>query len=44
MSQPAAGRGRGRLPDAVVPGHDTLVLTRFPPAKPDFEGIAARLA
>jgi glyoxylase-like metal-dependent hydrolase (beta-lactamase superfamily II) len=30
-------------PDAIVPGHDPLVLTRHPPAGPGLEGIAVRL-
>jgi glyoxylase-like metal-dependent hydrolase (beta-lactamase superfamily II) len=29
--------------DAIVPGHDPLVLTRYPPARPGLEGMAARL-
>ncbi len=31
-------------PELVVPGHDPLVLERFPPARPGLDGIAARLA
>jgi glyoxylase-like metal-dependent hydrolase (beta-lactamase superfamily II) len=27
----------------VIPGHDPLVLTRYPAAKPGLEGIVARL-
>jgi len=27
----------------IVPGHDPLVLSRYPPARPDLEGIAHRL-
>jgi glyoxylase-like metal-dependent hydrolase (beta-lactamase superfamily II) len=30
-------------PDHVVPGHDPLVLRRYPAAKPGLEGIAVRL-
>ena len=30
-------------PEAIVPGHDPLVLERHPPAAPGLEGIAARL-
>jgi glyoxylase-like metal-dependent hydrolase (beta-lactamase superfamily II) len=30
-------------PEAIVPGHDPLVLERFPPADPGLDGIAARL-
>ena len=30
-------------PDAIVPGHDPLVLARHPPAGPGLEGIAVRL-
>jgi glyoxylase-like metal-dependent hydrolase (beta-lactamase superfamily II) len=30
-------------PDAVIPGHDPLVLQRFPPAGPGLEGVAVRL-
>ena len=30
-------------PDAIVPGHDPLVLERYPPAASGLEGIAARL-
>ncbi len=29
--------------DAIVPGHDPLVLARYPPARPGLEGIAVRL-
>jgi glyoxylase-like metal-dependent hydrolase (beta-lactamase superfamily II) len=29
--------------DAIVPGHDPLVLTRYPPAGPGLKGIAVRL-
>jgi len=30
-------------PDYVIPGHDPLVLTRYPAARPGLEGIVARL-
>ena len=30
-------------PDMIVPGHDPLVMQRFPPARPDLAGIAVRL-
>jgi hypothetical protein len=30
-------------PRHVVPGHDPLVLRRYPPPKPALEGIAVRL-
>jgi glyoxylase-like metal-dependent hydrolase (beta-lactamase superfamily II) len=30
-------------PDHIVPGHDPLVLTRYPAAKPGLEGWIARL-
>lgn len=42
-------RGYDRLraladsPEHVVPGHDPLVMARFPPAGPGLEGIAVRL-
>jgi hypothetical protein len=29
--------------DAIVPGHDPLVLERYPPAGPGLEGVAVRL-
>jgi glyoxylase-like metal-dependent hydrolase (beta-lactamase superfamily II) len=31
-------------PELIVPGHDPLVMRRYPPAGPDLEGIAVRLA
>jgi hypothetical protein len=31
------------LPPHVVPGHDPLVLRRYPAAKPRLEGVAVRL-
>jgi glyoxylase-like metal-dependent hydrolase (beta-lactamase superfamily II) len=31
-------------PDHVVPGHDPLVMQRFPPASKDLEGVAVRIA
>ena len=30
-------------PHHVIPGHDPLVLRRYPAPKPELEGIAARL-
>jgi hypothetical protein len=30
-------------PNAIIPGHDPLVLARYPAAKPGLEGIAVRL-
>ena len=30
-------------PDHIIPGHDPLVMDRYPPARPDLEGIVARL-
>ena len=30
-------------PRHIVPGHDPLVLKRYPPPSPDLTGIAARL-
>jgi glyoxylase-like metal-dependent hydrolase (beta-lactamase superfamily II) len=29
--------------DAIVPGHDPLVLARYPPAAPGLDGVAVRL-
>jgi glyoxylase-like metal-dependent hydrolase (beta-lactamase superfamily II) len=31
-------------PDRVIPGHDPLVMERFPPAKKGLEGVAVRIA
>ncbi len=31
------------MPDAISPGHDPLVLQRYPVAKPGLEGIVVRL-
>jgi glyoxylase-like metal-dependent hydrolase (beta-lactamase superfamily II) len=31
-------------PGLIVPGHDPLVMRRYPPVSPDLEGIAVRLA
>jgi glyoxylase-like metal-dependent hydrolase (beta-lactamase superfamily II) len=31
-------------PDHVVPGHDPLVMERFPPAREGMEGVAVRIA
>ena len=30
-------------PELIIPGHDPLVLERYPPARPGLEGVAARL-
>ena len=30
-------------PDHIVPGHDPLVMKRYPPVSPELEGIAVRL-
>ena len=30
-------------PNAIIPGHDPLVLVRYPAARPGLEGIVARL-
>ncbi len=30
-------------PDHIIPGHDPLVLTRYPALRPDLEGVIARL-
>jgi glyoxylase-like metal-dependent hydrolase (beta-lactamase superfamily II) len=30
-------------PDHIIPGHDPLVMSYYPPARPDLEGIAVRL-
>jgi glyoxylase-like metal-dependent hydrolase (beta-lactamase superfamily II) len=30
-------------PNTIIPGHDPLVLQRYPAAKPGLEGIVARL-
>jgi glyoxylase-like metal-dependent hydrolase (beta-lactamase superfamily II) len=30
-------------PQHIVPGHDPLVMRRYPPAKPELEGIVVRL-
>ena len=45
----AALRGFDRVneladgPDHVVPGHDPLIMARYPAAAPDLEGVVARL-
>jgi glyoxylase-like metal-dependent hydrolase (beta-lactamase superfamily II) len=31
-------------PDHVVPGHDPLIMKRFPPAREGLEGVAVRIA
>jgi glyoxylase-like metal-dependent hydrolase (beta-lactamase superfamily II) len=30
-------------PDHIIPGHDPLVMTRYPPPRPDLEGAVVRL-
>ena len=30
-------------PRYVIPGHDPLVMRRYPPAKPELEGVVVRL-
>jgi glyoxylase-like metal-dependent hydrolase (beta-lactamase superfamily II) len=30
-------------PDHIIPGHDPLVMTRYPAARPELDGIVARL-
>jgi hypothetical protein len=30
-------------PQHIIPGHDPLVLKRYPAAKPELEGIVARV-
>jgi glyoxylase-like metal-dependent hydrolase (beta-lactamase superfamily II) len=39
----AAMRRLASRPDAIIPGHDPLVLERYPAAKPGLEGIVVRL-
>ena len=36
-------RKLAKSPRHVIPGHDPLVLARYPAAKPGLEGIVARL-
>lgn len=36
-------RAHAAHPDLIVPGHDPLVMRRYPPASPQLEGIAVRL-
>ena len=36
-------RALASSPDAIVPGHDPLVLQRYPAASPDTAGVAVRL-
>jgi glyoxylase-like metal-dependent hydrolase (beta-lactamase superfamily II) len=37
-------RSLARSTEEIIPGHDPLVMERFPPASPDLAGIVARLA
>ena len=39
----ATMRRLASAPDAIIPGHDPLVLARYPAAAPGLEGIAHRL-
>jgi glyoxylase-like metal-dependent hydrolase (beta-lactamase superfamily II) len=39
----ASLRKLASAPDAVIPGHDPLVLQRYPAPAPGMEGIVARL-
>jgi glyoxylase-like metal-dependent hydrolase (beta-lactamase superfamily II) len=39
----ATMRRLASTPNAIIPGHDPLVLQRYPAAKPGLEGIAVRL-
>jgi hypothetical protein len=34
---------RGAKPVAIVPGHDPLVMRRYPPPKLELEGLVGRL-
>ncbi len=36
-------RAAAPSPAHIVPGHDPLVMRRYPPARPELEGIAVRL-
>jgi glyoxylase-like metal-dependent hydrolase (beta-lactamase superfamily II) len=36
-------RAHAASPDLIVPGHDPLVMRRYPPPSPGLEGIAVRL-
>jgi glyoxylase-like metal-dependent hydrolase (beta-lactamase superfamily II) len=36
-------RAAAPTPDHIVPGHDPLVMQRYPAARPDLEGIVVRL-
>jgi hypothetical protein len=39
----ATMRKLASAPNAIIPGHDPMVLQRYPAAKPGLEGIAVRL-
>ncbi len=39
----ATMRKLASAPDAIIPGHDPLVLVRYPAVSPELEGIVARL-
>ena len=36
-------RGHAPTPQHIVPGHDPLVMRRYPPARTELEGIVVRL-
>ena len=36
-------RGLAETPEHVVPGHDPLVMSRYPCPKPELDGIVVRL-
>jgi hypothetical protein len=36
-------RAHAASPDLIVPGHDPLVMRRYPPPSSDLQGIAVRL-
>jgi hypothetical protein len=36
-------RSHAAAPDLIVPGHDPLVMQRYPAPTPDLQGIAVRL-
>jgi hypothetical protein len=39
----ATMRKLASAPNAIIPGHDPLVLRRYPAARPGLEGIVVRL-
>ncbi len=36
-------RSHAASPQHIIPGHDPLVMRRYPPPKPEFEGLVVRL-